>query len=77
MLPRLVELELHDAGIQGVHLRLQAKQIGRLIDHHAPMLEDLRFTVDHDEHPVMRAWRTLRGILQDEELWDQQDSFQI
>lgn len=37
-------------------VRLTPLQIARLIDHHAPALDDLRFMGDYDNHPVMQAW---------------------
>jgi hypothetical protein len=61
LFPKLSDLVLGDAEIQGIRVRLTPLQIGRLIDHHAPALEDLLFTSDEDnlEHPVMLAWQNL------------------
>ena len=56
MFPRLEDLMLDDTEAQGIPVRLTPLQIGRLIDHHVPVLRDLRFMVDYDDHPVMRAW---------------------
>jgi hypothetical protein len=56
MFPRLEDLMLDDTEVQRTPVRLTPLQIARLIDHHAPVLQELRFMGDYDDHPVMRAW---------------------
>lgn len=62
MFPRLTNLTLEDAWVQGVPARLKAKQIGRLIDNHAPILKILDLRTNWHSHPVTKAWRTLRNL---------------
>lgn len=57
MFPRLKLLTLGDSKIFGTHVRLTPLQIARLIDHHAPELRWLEFSVDVENHPVGLAWQ--------------------
>ena len=56
MFPRLVDLMLDDTEAHDIPVRLTPLQIGRLIDHHAPVLHELIFMADYDNHPVTQAW---------------------
>lgn len=67
MFPRLLDLTPEDAWIQGVPVRLQAKQIGRLVDNHAPALGTFNLRANYHSHPVTNAWRTLRNLESDDE----------
>lgn len=62
LFPKLVDLTLKDAWIEGIAVRLSAEQIGHLIDNHAPVLELLQFRANYSSHPVTEAWRKLRKL---------------
>jgi hypothetical protein len=52
MFPRLKDLTIDDSEVHRIPVRLTPLQIARLIDHHAPVLDELRFNDDPDDHPV-------------------------
>lgn len=56
MFPRLEHLMIDDTEAHDIAARLTPLQIGRLIDHHAPVLHELIFMADYDNHPVTQAW---------------------
>lgn len=57
MFPRLEGLLIDDNEAQGILVRLTPLQLGRLIDHHAPVPQDLRFVANYDDHLVTQVWR--------------------
>lgn len=61
MFPNLRYLRMDDCEVHNVPVRLSPLQLGRLIDNHAPILEDLVLMVDFDDNPVLSAWHDIRG----------------
>ncbi|KEQ61365.1 uncharacterized protein M437DRAFT_85816 [Aureobasidium melanogenum CBS 110374] len=61
MFPNLKSLRIDDCVVHYIPVRLTPLQLGRLIDNHAPILEDLAFMVDFDDNPVLLAWHDIRG----------------
>ncbi|THZ18015.1 hypothetical protein D6C89_08499 [Aureobasidium pullulans] len=60
MFPLLKYLRMDDSSVSGITVRLSPLQIARLIDNHAPMLEELVFTADMEDSPVTVAWHKTR-----------------
>jgi hypothetical protein len=69
LFPRLISLVMENAAIQGTPVRLTELQIARLIDNHAPTLQDLTFLADPDLHPVMLNWHNVRTTWPGDENW--------
>ncbi|THX30053.1 hypothetical protein D6D10_08744 [Aureobasidium pullulans] len=60
MFPLLRYLRMDDSSVSGITVRLSPLQIARLIDNHAPMLEELVFMADMEDSPVTVAWSKIR-----------------
>lgn len=61
MFPRLQILELWQREIDKVPVRLTPIQVARLIDYHAPMLEDLDLSDEGNERQIEMAWSNFRA----------------
>jgi hypothetical protein len=61
LFPRLISLVMDNAAMQGTPVRLTELQIARLIDNHAPILQNLSFSADPDYHPIMLSWHNVRA----------------
>lgn len=61
MFPRLRNLDLMQREIDEVPVRLTPMQVARLIDYHAPMLEDLYLSDESDERSITAAWSEFRA----------------
>lgn len=61
MFPRLRNLDLMQREIDKVPVRLTPMQVARLIDYHAPMLEDLYLSDESDERSISAAWSEFRA----------------